>query len=72
MPIVSHADKENADAFSYTSLDSLDFNKLTSEQQIKFLDVLLAKDDGKAQAIALGKQLKARLGLEKQSDEEKS
>ena len=65
MPIVSHANKENAYAFSYTSLDSLDFYKLTSEQQIKFLDVLLAKDDGKAQAIALGKQLKARLGLGK-------
>ncbi len=81
MPIVSHADKENAaggvsgegapekkkygGTYSPDSgrrrrigITADDFNKLTTEQQAEFLFVLLDKKGGKAQAIALGKELK--------------
>ena len=73
MPIVSHADKENAAGGvsgegapekkkydggpKWVGLTAFDFNKLNSQQRKKFLDVLLAKDDGEAQVTALGLEL---------------
>ena len=62
MPIVSHADKENAQGApeqkKYNGLTAVDFNKLPYCQQNKFLDVLIAKDDGEAQLTALEVELK--------------
>ena len=65
MPIVSHADKENAgsgegapEKKKWVGLTAVDFNELTMEQRAEFLNVLLAKDDGEAQVTALGLELK--------------